>query len=75
MKIDKMRLEELKDSTERAARVIYAALKAGTEPVYENLLPAVERMYAEQEAAGTGRHRSPSYIKHKVKNTLKWLTY
>ena len=69
-RIDKTRLDELKDSPSRGSKAIYQALSnTKLKPTYENLLPFV------QDAYKTGKHRSDSYIRNEVKDTLKWLTY
>jgi hypothetical protein len=70
MRIDKVRLEELKDSECRGSRAIYLALKAGKLAEYADLYPVVKAAYQ-----NTGKPRGESYIKKEVKGTIKWLTY
>lgn len=70
MRIDKVRLEELKDSKSRGSRAIYLAIKTGKLAEFNDLYPAVKAAYQ-----NTGKHRSEAYIKKEIKGTIKWLTY
>lgn len=68
MKIIPSKLEELKDSECRGSRAIYSAITdVKIKPTIVNLLPFVTGAYQ------TGKHRSGSYIKREIKDTLKWL--
>lgn len=69
MKLNKTRLEELKDSECRGSRAIYKAIvDSKVQPKFDDLLPFVVGAYQ------TGKHRGMAYIRSEVKDTLKWLS-
>lgn len=70
MRIDRSRLEELKDSPSRGSRAIYLALKAERLAEFSDLYPIVKAAYQ-----NTGKARGESYLKKVIKGTIKWLTY